>query len=71
VLTKLRITLDLPGGKGKSRSRGVACDGVVVRTDPEFEDPSVDEYNVACYFTGVAERDREALEQYVLGHIPF
>ena len=31
VLTKLRITLELPEDEG-DRTRGVACDGVVVRT---------------------------------------
>jgi c-di-GMP-binding flagellar brake protein YcgR len=71
VLTRLRITLDLAGeGKG-ARSTSVACDGVVVRTEPEFEDPAVDEYSVACYFTSISERDREALETYILKHVPF
>lgn len=71
VLTKLRITLDLPGtGKG-ARSRSVACDGVVVRTEPEAQEDSVDEYNVACFFTSISDQDREKLEQYILKHVPF
>ena len=71
VLTKLRITLDLPEGDEDSRTRSVACDGVVVRAEPEEPDPSVDEYNIACYFTSIDERDRETLERYILKHVPF
>lgn len=71
VLTKLRITLDLAGeGKG-ARSSSVACDGVVVRTEPEFEDPATDEYSVACYFTSISDSDQEKLEEYILKHVPF
>jgi hypothetical protein len=69
VLTKLRITLDLPGDGESSRSHSVACDGVVVRTDPEVEDAGVDEYNVACYFTSIS--DPETLERYILSNMPF
>jgi hypothetical protein len=71
VLTKLRITLDLPGEGKSSRSRSVACDGVVVRTEPEAEEPGVDEYNVACYFTSISEGDKETLEKYILANMPF
>ncbi len=71
VLTKLRITLDLSGDDESSRSRSVACDGVVVRTQPEFEDKDVDEYNVACFFTSISDADQETLEQYILGRMPF
>jgi hypothetical protein len=65
-LTKLRVTLDLVSGQAGG---AVACDGVVVRVEPEEPDPSVDEYQVACYFTEVS--NREALEAYVLGSVPF
>lgn len=71
VLTRLRITLELPEGDDGGRTRSVACDGVVVRTEPEDEDPSVDEYNVACYFTSIGDKDREKLESYILKHVPF
>jgi hypothetical protein len=68
-LTRLRITLELPGdGGGKSR---VSCDGVVVRTEPETELPGAGEYEVACYFTEISERDKSRLEKYILAHVPF
>lgn len=66
-LTKLRIVLDIPGEGG--RSGGLVCDGVVVRTEPEVEEAAVSEYQVACYFTDVA--DAERLEKYILSHVPF
>jgi len=70
VLTKLRVTLEL-ADKDDRHSNRVACEGVVVRSEPEFEDPSVSEYSVACYFTSVSDADRETLEAYILRHIPF
>jgi hypothetical protein len=69
LLTRLRVTLELPGDGGAT-SR-VACDGVVVRTEPETETPSAREYQVACYFTDIADADRVRLESYILRHVPF
>jgi hypothetical protein len=69
LLTRLRITLELPESAGKS-SR-VACDGVVVRSEPDIESPDTREYEVACYFTEIADADRERLESYILRHVPF
>lgn len=70
VLTRLRVMLDIPPVSGK-RGHGVACDGVVVRSEPENEDAAVDSYLVACFFTSIADSDREALESYILKHVPF
>jgi hypothetical protein len=69
MLTKLRITLDLSDEEGKSKN--VACDGVVVRSEPEDADPSISEYQVACYFTSIGDRDQELLEAYILKNVPF
>lgn len=69
LLTRLRITLELSETAGSS-SR-VACDGVVVRTEPEVESAAVSEYEVACYFTDMSETDRGRLESYILRHVPF
>ncbi len=69
LLTRLRITLELPEEPG-STSR-VACDGVVVRTEPEVETASASEYEVACYFTDMSDTDRDRLESYILRHVPF
>ena len=69
LLTKLRVTLELPGDGGAT-SR-VSCDGVVVRTEPENESSSTREYQVACYFTEISDADRVRLESYILRHVPF
>jgi len=69
LLTRLRIMLELPddaGGRGE-----VAVDGVVVRTEPEAEEPGEAAYQVACYFTDISERDKARLEAYILRHVPF
>jgi len=68
LLTKLRITLELPEDGAPSK---VTCDGVVVRTEPEVETAGEDDYQVACYFTDMSELDRERLESYILRHVPF
>ena len=57
VLTKLRVTLEL-ADEGDRHSNRVTCEGVVVRSEPEFEDPAVADYSVACYFTSVSDPDR-------------
>jgi PilZ domain-containing protein len=69
LLTKLRITLDLP--EDETTSSQVTCDGVVVRTEPEVETAGEDDYQVACYFTDISDPDRERLESYILRHVPF
>jgi hypothetical protein len=68
-LTKLRITLELPED-GANPSR-VTCDGVVVRTEPETETSGERDYQVACYFTDMSDRDKARLESYILRHVPF
>ncbi len=68
LLTKLRITLELPEEGAPSK---VTCDGVVVRTEPEVETAGEDDYQVACYFTDMSELDRERLESYILRNVPF
>jgi hypothetical protein len=68
-LTRLQITLLLP--KDTKKVREVACEGVVVRTEPETEDKQHERYDVACYFTSITEHDREDLEAYILAQLPF
>ncbi len=69
LLTKLRVTLELPAEGGATSK--VSCDGVVVRTEPEKEMASAREYQVACYFTEISDADRSRLESYILRHVPF
>ena len=71
LLTKLRITLVLPEGDDASRTHNVACDGVVVRVEPEEPQAGGDEYHVACYFTSILDQDKEHLESYILRQVSF
>lgn len=71
-LTKLQITLLLPKKDMSPKARKhVLCEGVVVRTDPEREIEGRDQYDIACYFTSISERDKEDLESYILNQLTF
>jgi hypothetical protein len=71
-LTKLEITLLLPASDPRGKStRSVACEGVVVRTDPELPSDEQTEYAVACYFTEIADNDKDILESYILQQLSF
>lgn len=72
VLTKLDITLDLPGASEvQKQGDTVVCSGVVVRSEPEEETPGTTDYQVACYFTSIDESDKETLESYILKQVAF
>jgi c-di-GMP-binding flagellar brake protein YcgR len=74
VLTKVEIGLSLPADNSESgfqESKMVTCEGVVVRIEPEQEQPGVSRYDVACYFTSIDEEDSEFLESYILKQVAF
>jgi hypothetical protein len=72
-LTRLEITLVLPENTETpgATKREVACEGVVVRTEPEHEESQRDRYDIACYFTSITKNDREHLESYILSQMTF
>lgn len=70
-LTRVQVTLMLPDASGKGGTREVVCDGVVVRIEPEAPRAAAGDYEVACYFTSISERDREDLEAYILAQLAF
>ena len=72
VLTKLQIALQLPAAEVDAEARGireVVCEGVVVRSEPEEEEKGRSRYEIACYFTSVADKDKEYLESYILKQV--
>ncbi|NIM19807.1 MAG: hypothetical protein GTO51_06130 [Candidatus Latescibacteria bacterium] len=72
VLTKLEIELTLPAPgeeEGVRPGRNVTCEGVVVRTEPEEEAPKTTRYEIACYFTSIAEEDKDYLDTYILKQV--
>jgi len=62
-LTKLGMRLFLPD------EDPVECQGVVVRCQPEKASPSVQQYEVACYFLDLDGDFRALLRHYVQGHL--
>ena len=66
-LTKLRLELMIPQPDGRESS--AKCDGIVVRVEPEREDPSVDKYNVAVFFTSIDKGSQKVLTKYIMSKI--
>lgn len=65
-LTRVSLTILLPPfGRRLRRERIVKCDGVIVRCEEAEQAKRRPRYELACYFTDVADDERELLEQYV------
>ena len=61
-MTKLQLQCELPDGPQRVR---VHCSGVVVRIEPSVPSPNHAIYNVAIFFTELAEQDRRAILHFV------
>lgn len=73
VLTKLEVNLSLPfsrEGESSQSTRLITCEGVVVRTEPEQEQPETSSYEIACYFTSINAKDKDYLDSYILKQVP-
>jgi hypothetical protein len=66
-LTRVALTLLVPqeGGIGGDGRRAIRCEAVTVRSYPERESPNCHSYEVACYFTSMAEEDRQVLSDFL------
>jgi hypothetical protein len=64
-LTRVKLELVVPDLGPSKRELTVACDGVVVRTEPERKDPSVSAYRVAIFFTFVPDASQKTLDRYI------
>ncbi len=66
-LTKVALTLLLPPfGRRLRRERMLRCEGIIVRCEETPTARQKPRYELACYFTGLEEVDRELIEQYVV-----
>jgi hypothetical protein len=66
-LTKVALTLLLPPfGRRLRRERMLRCEGIIVRCEETPTARQKPRYELACYFTGLEETDRELIEQYVV-----
>lgn len=66
-MTRLKIHLLLSKGNGgKSATRKISCEGVVVRSEPADEE---NHYNIAIFFSDITSRDAEIITDYVNGFV--
>ena len=66
-LTKLALRFVFPPfGKEHAAERGVGCEAIVVRCEPDEEES--DTYQVAACFTGMAPEDRAFIQEYLDWH---
>jgi hypothetical protein len=72
VLTKLRVSMAIPvrDGAGRQNDHVISCGGMVVRTVPEKQQPSVKSYEIGCFFTDLEDYDRLVIEQYLAERQP-
>lgn len=66
-LTKLDITLFVPGTNKKKKDHKVSCRGVVVRTEASNNEDS--HYNVAIFFNHIKQADIKIISNYVNWHL--
>ena len=67
-MTKLAMGLELtvPGAGDDDRDHAlVQCQGLVVRSDPEEEQPDTSEYEVAVFFTWLEPESQAILEEHI------
>ena len=60
LMTKLKIGLQLPGSARKAS--GFHAQGVVVRREP---DPASDKFYIGIFFSDIAPKDLQLLEDYI------
>jgi len=67
-LTKLALELELEvpvDGDAPTKTRLFPCEGMVVRSTPEVEDPACADYEIAVFFTHVDDDSTAALEEHI------
>jgi hypothetical protein len=66
TLTKVRLQLLVPVREaGVDKELSVVFDGVVVRVEPEKEDPAVARYRIALFFTHVPKASQSVLDGFI------
>ena len=67
-LTKVSLSMLIPGPTPGEEPVRVDTEAIVVRTLPEAEDPSVERYEVACAFLDLKDDSRDVINRYILTH---
>ena len=67
-LTKLSLSMMIPGPTPDEEASLVETEAIVVRVLPEQPDPDVDRYEVACAFLDLSDENRDIVNRYILTH---
>ena len=67
-LTKLSLSMVIPGPTPEEEPVRVETEAIVVRTLPEQAGGSTDRYEIACAFLELTDEHRDAINRYVLTH---
>ena len=66
LMTKLEITMHLTLIEDNKRiEKAFTTNAVVVRIDPEFDQPGCTVYQVALFFMGIKEEHRDLIASYI------
>jgi hypothetical protein len=67
-LTKLFLTMLVPGPTAEEEPIFVDTEAIVVRTSPESPASGIDRYEIACAYLNLSDEHRDILNRYVLTH---
>lgn len=67
-LTKLSLSMRIPGPTPSDAPAFVETEAIVVRTVPEREQRGQQSYEIACAFLALSDEHRDAIHRYVLTH---
>ena len=66
LMTKLEVTMNLPIIENNQKvEKSFIVNTVIVRTDPEYDQPGCDVYNIALFFMGIKEEHRNLIARYI------
>jgi len=66
LMTKLEVTMLVPVFiRNRKVEKEIICSAVVVRIEPEDEQPDGTVYYAGFFFTAIKDKDRKLIEQYV------
>lgn len=68
LFDKVLITFVIPEGTEDPYNIISQCEGVVVRVEPENEEPGRAEYKVALYFHNLSQEERNLLHTLIITH---
>jgi c-di-GMP-binding flagellar brake protein YcgR len=67
-LTKLSLSMMVPGPTANEDPTFIETEAIVVRTIPEAPADGVTKYEIACAFLNLADDHRDAINRYILTH---